>query len=63
MVTMKRRGAVRTKVIGVVLILICVVGGFFLWQRAEISGILPRKHIIDGTKRKEHFHVLHEKDQ
>ena len=34
---------------------------FFLWQRAEISGILSGKHIIDGTKRKEHFHVLHEK--
>ena len=33
--TMKHRGAVRTKVIGVVLILVCVVGGFFLWQRAD----------------------------
>ena len=35
MVTMKCRGAVRAKVIGVVLILVIVVGGFFLWQRAD----------------------------
>ena len=35
MMTKKRYGAVRTKVIGVVLILVFLAGGFFLWQRAD----------------------------
>lgn len=58
--TVKHRGAVRTKAIGVVLILVCVVGGFFLWQRADTRrresqqrGAMPPVVVTDLTVHRE----------